>query len=65
MGYTHRQNAAVLAMKTKPRGIHASFQTECVYCRGTLTITNGRVEHHDCERITGTLDEVLAALASR
>ena len=35
-------------MKTKPRGIHANFVTTCVYCRGTLTITNGRIDNHDC-----------------
>jgi len=35
-------------MKTKPRGIHATFTTECVYCRGDLTITSGRIEHHEC-----------------
>ena len=34
-------------MKTKPRGIHANFTTTCT-CGRELTITNGRVEHHDC-----------------
>jgi len=51
-------------VKTKPRGIHASFQTECVYCRGTLTISNGRIDHHDCrepERPV-TLEQIRAAL---
>ena len=48
-------------MKTKPKGIHATFATECQ--RGAeLTVTNGRIDFHECERITGTLDEVLAAL---
>ena len=48
-------------MKTKPKGIHATFATEC-QCGAELTVTNGRIDFHECERITGTLDEVLAAL---
>ena len=54
-------------MKTKPRGIHATFQTECVYCRGILTITNARVDHHDCrepERPV-SLADIRAALESK
>jgi len=47
--------------RTKPKGIHANFRTDCG-CGGEITVTNGRVDHHECERITGTLDEVLAAL---
>ena len=35
-------------MKTKPRGIHANFTTECATCRGELTVSNGRIEHHEC-----------------
>lgn len=37
-----------MPMFTKPRGIHATFETECVRCRGELTITNGRIEWHEC-----------------
>ena len=48
-------------MKTKPKGIHATFTTDCP-CGGELTVTNGRPDFHECERITGALDEVLAAL---
>lgn len=36
-------------MKTKPRGIHANFVTECVKCQDDLTVTNGRIEDHQCE----------------
>jgi hypothetical protein len=35
-------------MKTKPRGIHANFTTTCHSCRGDLTVSNGRIEHHEC-----------------
>lgn len=52
-------------MKTKPRGIHATFRTDCIHCRGEITVTNGRLDHHQCEPITGTLDQVLAALQNR
>lgn len=51
-------------MKTKPRGIWANFRSTCG-CGGEITITNGRVDFHECERIAGTLDEVLAALDNR
>lgn len=35
-------------MKTKPRGIHATFATTCHACRGDLTISGGRIDPHDC-----------------
>jgi hypothetical protein len=47
--------------KTKPRDEQASFITSCFKCRGELTITNGRVEHHTCERPI-TLADLRAAL---
>lgn len=50
--------------KTKPQGIWATFETTCG-CGGELTVTNGRLDPHTCERITGTLDQVLAALDNR
>jgi len=53
-----------VAFRTKPRGIHATFETTCG-CGGVLTVTNGRIDPHTCERITGTLEEVLAALDNR
>ena len=34
---------------TKPRDEQASFLTECHRCNGELTISNGRVDRHDCE----------------
>lgn len=33
-------------MKTKPRGIWATFRTECVDCGGVILVTNGRPEEH-------------------
>jgi len=35
--------------RTKPRGEQLSFLTECVRCRGELSISNGREDRHDCE----------------
>jgi len=54
----------------KPRGIHATFQTECIYCRGEITVTNGRADYHQCEVVITTtnttnpvtLAEIRAAL---
>lgn len=43
--------------KTKPRGEQASFLTECVHCRGELTITNGRIDPHYCEQ-PRTVDDI-------
>jgi len=50
--------------RTKPRGMWANFQTECG-CGGVLTVTGGRIDPHTCERTSGTLEEVLAALDNR
>ncbi|MDQ5861109.1 MAG: hypothetical protein M3536_02460 [Actinomycetota bacterium] len=50
-------------MKTKPRGIWATFQTECAACQGELTVTNGREEWHDCHPIS--LAQLRAALGGR
>lgn len=56
-------------MKTKPRGIHATFQTECVYCRGDLTVSNGRPDPHTCRIETPdrpvSLADIRAALEAR
>ncbi len=49
-------------MKTKPRGIHATFTTEC-QCGAELTVTNGRIDRHDCHPIT--LAQLRAALDSK
>jgi len=51
--------------RTRPRDEQASFLTECVKCRGELSITNGRIDRHDCGPITGTLAEIYAALDNR
>lgn len=49
-------------MKTKPRGIHANFESTCFKCQGDITISNGRPEHHVCrewsQTIYATHDEV-------
>lgn len=37
-----------MAFTTKAKGDHARFSTDCVYCRGELTITNARIDPHDC-----------------
>jgi hypothetical protein len=51
---------------TKPKGDHAKFQTTCHRCQGELTITNGRVDHHDCrEPRPVTLEQIRAALDNR
>ena len=52
-------------MKTKPRGIHANFAVDCHRCNGEFTITNGRIDPHDCrepERPV-TLEQIRAALS--
>jgi len=35
-------------MKTKARGIHANFAVDCPRCDGEFTISNGRIDPHDC-----------------
>lgn len=53
----------VQAMMTKPRGIWATFQTECSRCQGDITVSNGRPEHHVCrERELISLADIRAAL---
>jgi len=54
--------------RTKPKGIHATFRTDCG-CGGELTVTNGRVDPHQCriepaERPV-TLAQIRAALDNR
>jgi hypothetical protein len=50
-------------MKTKPKGIHATFRTDCATCGSELTVTNGRVDRHECERPRPiTLADLRAAL---
>lgn len=44
--------------KTKPRGEQASFETSCWKCAGVLTISNGRVDYHQCEDRPHTLDDI-------
>lgn len=44
---------------TKPKGIHATFQTECWACDTELNVTNGRIEPHDCRpQIIQELDDI-------
>lgn len=48
-------------MKTRPRGIHANFETSCPTCRTVITITNGRIDPHECAQPV-TLADLRAAL---
>jgi len=51
--------------KTKPRGDQASFVTDC-HCGGELTISNGRIDPHQCrEQRPVTLADLRAALDNR
>jgi hypothetical protein len=51
--------------KTKPRGDQASFVTDC-HCGGELTISNGRIDPHQCrEKRPITLADLRAALDNR
>ena len=53
-------------MKTKARGIHANFAVDCPRCDGEFTVTNGRIDHHDCrEPQPKTLADIRAALDNR
>lgn len=36
-------------LRTKPREEQLSFLTSCHRCNGELSISNGRVDRHDCE----------------
>lgn len=47
-------------MKTKPRGIWATFTTQC-QCGQDLTVSNGWIDPHECERPV-TLADLRAAL---
>jgi len=38
----------------KPNGIHATFTTECAYCRDEITVTNGRADFHQCPVVVTT-----------
>jgi len=58
-----RLRASLLTMKTRPRGIHATFTTECANCGGELTITSGRPDPHDCHPVT--LAQLRAALDAK
>jgi hypothetical protein len=49
-------------MKTKPRGIHATFQSSCFKCGDDITITNGRPDPHECRDKPVTLADIRAAL---
>jgi hypothetical protein len=35
-------------MKTKAKGIHANFQTECPECKEPIFVTNGKPDPHEC-----------------
>lgn len=35
-------------MKTKPKGIHATFAVDCPKCGEEFTVSNGRHDPHDC-----------------
>lgn len=50
-------------MKTKPKGIHANFRTDC-HCGAEITISNGRIDRHECEQPI-TLAQLKAALDAR
>jgi len=54
-----------MPFRTKPRGEQLSFLTECDRCRGELSITNGRVDRHDCEPRPISLAQLRAALDKR
>jgi hypothetical protein len=53
-------------MKTKPKGIHATFQTSCE-CGAELTVTGGKIDRHECERPQRpvSLADIRAALDAR
>ena len=47
-------------LKTKARGIHATFSTDCVRCGGEITVSNGRPDRHQCEPPRPTLADLEA-----
>lgn len=53
-------------MNPKPRGIHATFQTECHRCTAEITVTNGRPDQHLCRPPKPvTLAQIRAALGPK
>jgi hypothetical protein len=56
--------------RTKAKGVWANFTTECVACRGEITVTNGRADFHQCPVVVVTtnttkpvtLEQIRAAL---
>lgn len=58
--------ASPFTFRTKPTGIHATFETCCWKCSGTVTVTNAKVDRHDCtEPRPITLAQLRAALDNR
>jgi len=55
--------ASPFTFRTKPTGPHANFVTQCATCYCPITITNGRVDPHQCEPVT--LADIRAALDNR
>jgi len=51
--------------RTKPKGIHATFETDCFKCSGVLTVTSGRIDPHDCQPRPISLADLRAALDNR
>jgi len=53
-------------MKTKPKGIHATFAFTCVTCGQECTVANSRPDPHEC-RIEAPLSlaQLRAALDNR
>lgn len=35
-------------MRNLPKGIHANFTSQCHVCGAEITVTNGRIEWHEC-----------------
>ena len=50
-------------MRTKPRGMWATFETVCYRCDGLLTVSNGHVSPHDCREQLQPMGEWQDALA--
>ena len=46
-------------MKTRPRGIWATFTTTCP-CGAEITITNGYLDPHQCQPERKTIKDALA-----
>lgn len=53
-------------MKTKPRGIYATFATDCHLCGAEVTVSNGRPDRHQCDTPQPvTLADIRAAIEGR